>query len=172
MTAITDGRQHWDDDVRELGYQLWAYAAGRNASRVADMLAAEGHDVPARTVRYWADAGSWAARASADLAAIAPDIRQQTVAELVYGGLEAARGLRAVVQGEEIADKVRVAAYLGMLDRGGFSPVGSNAPELPKVSVQDRAKSFRDMSAEERLDWEREQLGRDALPTKAGKRRS
>lgn len=203
--SVTD---RWPAECRDLAYQLWAFVCGRNAAKVAAMLADRGSSVPERTVQYWASSGEWAKRASDDLGRIAPDIRQQTIAELIYGGLEAARGLRSVVVGDLPGDieagiraadddlaagvvdaterkqrvddllnraerllKTRTTAYVAMLDRAGFSPVGSNAPELPRVSVAEQAKAYRDMTPEERIEEQRRQLDAQRLPAKTARRR-
>lgn len=195
----------WSDDVRELAYQHWAFTSGRNAEKVARALAEIGHPVTSRSIRTWADDGGWALRAHEDLGRIAPDIRQQTIAELIYGGLEAARGLRSVVVGDLPSDvlaqvdtllgneeldagerdkrlsdlynraerllKTRTTAYVAMLDRAGFSPVGSNAPELPRVSVAEQAKAYRDMTPSERVEEQRRQLDAQRLPAKTARRK-
>lgn len=122
-----------DSQTVELAYQVWAFEAGRSAPRTVEILARDHEiDIPLRTLQHWA-AGSyqgqtWAERVERDLASIAPAIRRETISEIVLGSLEAARGLRRVVRGDEPADKSRITAYLGMLDRGGFGHIG-HAPD-------------------------------------------
>lgn len=117
-----------DSKTQELAYQVWAFEAGQVATQAVAILARD-HDVtvPVRTMQDWAARG-WHERFERELSAIAPAIRRKTVTEIVLGSLEAAQGLRRVVRGDEAPDKTRVQAYLGMLDRGGFSHIG-NAPE-------------------------------------------
>lgn len=126
---------HWGDSMahdsktQELAYQIWAFEAGQNCPGTLAILARD-HDVtsvPLRTLQDWASRG-WVERVDRDLSAIAPAIRKKTISEIVLGSLEAAQGLRRVVRGDEAPDRTKVMAYLGMLDRGGFSHIG-NAPE-------------------------------------------
>lgn len=123
--------QRYPEEVKELAYQLWAFVASRNASEVVRRLATEehgGHDVPYQTVAYWVREYGWADRAARDVDSIAPDLRHQVFSELLFAGLEGAKYIRKVIDGDEHPDKVRVAAAIGAVDRIGFSPVGNRNP--------------------------------------------
>lgn len=117
-------------DARQVAYELWAFRCGQNCSAVARILADEyGEAIPERTVRYWAESEGWAARVRDGLRQLAPATREQTIVELIFGALEASRYLRGVANGDVDLDKVtgktRVTAAIAILDRGGFSPVGT-----------------------------------------------
>lgn len=125
----------WNDETRELAYQLWAYTCGRNATRVQRVLEQE-HDavVPVRTIQHWAASDRWGERVRDDLSAIAPDLHQTIVSELILGAVESARILRRSVgdaSSDERPDKTQVMAAFGLLDRAGYSPLGRVAPVLP-----------------------------------------
>lgn len=119
-----------DQQTRDLAYQLWAFAAGRQVSRVAALLASPEHNqpVPERTLRDWVTRYRWAERAAEDVARIAPDLRYQAFSELLFAGLDGARYIRRVNAGEEHPDKVRAQLAIAAVDRIGFSPVGKGDP--------------------------------------------
>jgi hypothetical protein len=148
------GEKH-DEETRELAYQVWAFEAGRKPAQTrAVLLQSYETDVPLRTIHDWVKRYSWAERVDADLAAIAPDIRRQTIAEIILGSLEGARLLRRSVQDgverEERPDKVQVTAALGLLDRGGFSHIGPgrnmsvDAPSMLPADVDIASLSLED----------------------------
>ncbi len=87
-----------------------------------------GYVVPYRTVKYWADTSGWLDRAEQEAQAIAPSMRRQAFAELVFASVPAARYIRGVIDGSNPADKIRTAAALAALDRIGFSPIGNRNP--------------------------------------------
>lgn len=140
------GYRQWDAETIELAYQYWAFVCGRNAKATLRALQTDhGLDIPYRTVADWPQRYGWGDRIRQELATIAPDIQSQTVAELILGGLEAARTLRRSVQDDRYIldddgaiqldkygtpimapkpDKTQVTAALGLLDRAGFSPLG------------------------------------------------
>lgn len=157
-------RQQWPEEIRELGYQLWAYVHGRDASAVASALARE-HDarVPVRTVQHWASAHGWGERATAELSSIAPALHEGIVADLILGAVESARLLRRSVSpdvpADERPDKNALVAALALLDRAGYSPLGRVAPAT--VSAPASARALLDVSALS-LD-ELDRLERDRL---------
>lgn len=123
--------------MRELAYQLWAYTCGRNATRVARVIAEEhGSTVPARTIQYWASTDGWSSRVRDDLSSIAPDLHQTIVSELILGAVESARVLRRSVGDSDIdrPDKNQITAAFGLLDRAGYSPLGRIAPVQPMAT--------------------------------------
>lgn len=163
---MTDNGKRYDDETKELAYELWAYVTGENARDVAVMLSREGVTVPERTVRDWATRYGWAERVATELDTLAPAIRAKTARELVIGGLEAARTLRrsvrADLEGGERPDKTAVAAAVALLDRAGFSPLGRTAapdvaaPDTGQRSLPDvAALSLADVDARERDYLER-----------------
>lgn len=109
MSDLRDQHQgstgtRYSDETKEIAYQLWAFATARNASEVARQLKTEewGHlDVPRETVAYWAREYEWSKRADADVHSIAPNLRYQTFAELLFAGHDGARYIRRVVRGDE-----------------------------------------------------------------------
>jgi hypothetical protein len=148
--ATRDTAQHgnrYDDSLKELAYQLWAFKCGRDSRQVAsELLQAEDVQVNDRTIRYWSTAYQWSERASSDLAAIAPDMLRTSVSELIAGSHEASRYLRRVVNGaEERPDKVRVAAAMAILDRVGIGPRRPEG-ETPTLTLPDRTSTRQDYS--------------------------
>lgn len=165
------GEKH-DEETRELAYQVWAFEAGRSVNQTrAALLQSYDLDIPIRTLYDWRTRYSWPARVDADLAAVAPDIRRQTVGELIMGALEGARTLRRSVQPTTYAlddhgnvrtddkgnpvtapkpDKVEVTAALGLLDRAGFSHIGQgrvqtvDAPSMLPADVDIASLSLED----------------------------
>ena len=137
--AGTGTTRNWDDATRDLAYQVWAFVAGRSLKGTQATLRLDHDvDVPHRTLADWTTRYQWAARADADLLAIAPDIDKQTIGELILGKLEAARCLRrAVREGvtkEERPSRDEIMASIALLDRTGHSPLNrAPAPSLPKV---------------------------------------
>lgn len=153
------------EETRELAYQLWAFIAGRNAARVAALLAQD-HDtaVPERTVQYWANHYNWAQRASEDVARIAPDLRYQAFSELLFAGLDGARYIRRVNAGEEQPDKVRAQLAIAAVDRIGFSPVGKGDPTTaiapPSDHKQVTAEDISGLSPDDLLRMEQNHRSR------------
>ena len=137
--AGTGTTRNWDDATRDLAYQVWAFVAGRSLKGTQETLRLDHDtDVPYRTLSDWTTRYQWAARADADLLAIAPDIDKQTIGELILGKLEAARCLRrAVREGvtkEDRPSREEIMASIALLDRTGHSPLNrAPAPSLPKV---------------------------------------
>lgn len=129
-------------ETRDLAYQLWAFVAGRDLRRVAELLASGDYGesgpitVPDRTLRDWRDRYQWAERAAQDVERIAPDLRHQAFAELVFAGLDGAKYIRQVIAGTTPPDKVRAQLAVAAVDRIGFSPVGKADPfaQLPNPS--------------------------------------
>lgn len=101
---------HWPDSTKELGYQLWAFIAGRNAKEVARLLASGEHgdpvNVPHTTLCYWAREYGWAERVDREIQAIAPDLRRQAFSELMLAAIEGAKYLHRVARGLEDAPNV------------------------------------------------------------------
>lgn len=128
-----DRPYQYPDDVKETARQVWGFLAGRSPTKTAAILQRDYDlDVNVRTIQDWTTRYQWAERIVDDVASIAPDIQDQTVIELIFGSYEAAKVLRAAVNSEH-PDKNQVAAALGMLDRGGFSPLNrSPKPEVAK----------------------------------------
>lgn len=132
MDDTRDTAQHgnrYGDDVKEAAYQLWAFRCSRRPSEVSGLLAlgeiVEPVPVSARQIERWASSYAWAERVHRDLRAIAPDIRDQTIGEIIMGALDGARYLRAVADGRESTPvKERVVSSLGLIDRAGLSHLG------------------------------------------------
>lgn len=168
-TPATDPRgvRH-PDDVKERAYQLWAFQASRRVALVSDLLAAgeigEPVAVPSRTISRWATDDGWPDRVARDLRAIAPDMREQTVGELIMGALGGARYLRAVAEGREPKpDRDRVTSSIALIDRAGLSHVGKSDPSatLSGGSSPARLASVAGLS-----DDDLDQLERQALAAK------
>jgi hypothetical protein len=168
LPAVPDA---FDDDVapvsydpKEIGYQLWAYVCGRNATRTARLLQdgpgyKEGCDRPAypnisaRTVRDWVTRYHWAERFDRDMKRIAPGIHSQITQELIIGSVEAVQYARQVVAGEIAADKVRLDAAKTFLDRAGFMPWLRPADNSrPTGPVRDYSQSAAGLDEQELLD--------------------
>lgn len=101
-TALVPTRGHrFDDETRQLAYELWLLKADRNATRTQQMLAEqiraeveaaeeefgpiddENVKIPTvRQVQNWAKDGNWAERAADDIARIAPKLYKDANARL------------------------------------------------------------------------------------------
>lgn len=131
----------YEDDVKEAAYQLWAFRCSRRTSEVARLLElgdiAEPVTVSVRQVQNWVKDFAWAERVNRDLRAIAPDIRDQTIGEIIMGALDGARYLRSVADGrEQQPNKERVTSSLGLIDRAGLSHIGRSDPSATLSATQ------------------------------------
>jgi hypothetical protein len=135
-----DRSKRYPDETKELAYQLWAFAAARNASEVARLLADGEYGIddppPIRTVTHWVTEHGWADRATRDVQSIAPDLRHQAFSELLFAGLDGARYIRRVNAGKEAPDKVRAMLAVAAVDRIGFSPVGKGMPAVEPPTTE------------------------------------
>ncbi|HXH56602.1 hypothetical protein [Iamia sp.] len=119
--------------MRELAYQLWAFVADRKVHRVPQAARSpewaelvNGQEFPPLDTLYdWVKRFGWNQRADRELHAIAPDLRLRTQQTVAMGTAEAAAYLRQVLGDEEVDPKIRTQAAVALLDRGGFSPVGT-----------------------------------------------
>jgi hypothetical protein len=155
----------FSDDIKEVAYQLWAFVCSRRVAAVSDLLASgqygDAVEVSSRQVKRWEQSYAWSQRVSDDLKAIAPDIRQQTIAEIVFGALDGARYLRAVVDGrEERPSKERVTSALGLLDKAGLSHTGTKADPIAGITqgqpVAAKALALSSVSDEDLDNMERQ----------------
>lgn len=127
------GDVRYSADVIELAYQLWAFVADRKVYRIPRAAASpewsevvDGRVLPGLdTLHDWVTRYGWNQRADRELHAIAPDLRLRTQQTVAMGTAEAAAYLREVIGDDEQDAKVRVQAAVSLLDRGGFSPVGT-----------------------------------------------
>lgn len=129
---MSDTRQtHHTAAERAQAFQLWAFECGRSASKVATAL-----EIPYRTVARWSVADDWPGQADALLASIMPDLVRQSADNLRLAAFHVSRRLLAIARAADVDDTkpdVReVDALTRMLDRGGFSPVGSHPLESPE----------------------------------------
>lgn len=144
----------YTDEQRELAFQVWTFRANRNAAEATRLLAEmgdEGFTVSRQMVAQWAREQGWDRRADQDLFAGAPRLRFGTQTELILAAPEAAAFLRKVIaldpslmteavvdaweDGERVKKvvrlvdekivKLRIQAAQVVLDRTGFSPVGT-----------------------------------------------
>lgn len=142
-----------DDEIREQARQIWTWQAGRDAKRTAAILSSE-HDIEVneRSIQRWVANERWPQRAAEDLRQLAPGLREAAAAELIAGSLESARYLRAVINAADVLPpdaKVRVTAAQLLLDRAGFSPVGSRDPVAAPTKVDARRGVLRWLSEED-----------------------
>lgn len=150
------------EETRSLAYQVWAFVAGRSLKATQTTLRLDHEvEVPYRTLVDWTTRYQWAARADADLLAIAPDIDKQTIGELILGKLEAARCLRrAVREGvmkEDRPSRDEIMASIALLDRTGHSPLNrAPAPSLPKVERLPASLDLAALSTDEVLAMQAE----------------
>lgn len=123
-------QQHHSPAERAQAFQLWAFDCGRSAPKVAEILG-----IPYRTVARWAVAEDWPAQADALLASIMPDLVRQSADNLRLTAFHVSRRLLAIARAADVEelkpDSREVDALTRMLDRGGFSPVGSHPLDAP-----------------------------------------
>lgn len=145
VVSANEGYAHHSGEVREIAYQLWTYRAGRNAVEVAAMIALPewgGHLVPARTIRYWASSQDWSKRAYNDLKAIAPDLEDRDVSELVFARSDAVSYLRRVASGQE--DQPDTADILERLKYANPDDLRAITAELDaRIKAHDGARKAR-----------------------------
>lgn len=162
--AGTGTTKNWDDATRDLAYQVWAFVAGRSLKGTHETLRLDHDvDVPHRTLSDWTTRYQWAARADADLLAIAPDIDKQTIGELILGKLEAARCLRrAVREGvtkEDRPSRDEIMASIALLDRTGHSPLNrAPSPQLPKPDALPASLNLATLPIDEVLQLQAEMI--------------
>lgn len=152
-----DGSIHakrYPEEVKELAYQVWAFAAGRDAKRTHASLTAGEHGDPVevsyQAIAYWAREYAWASRAERDMQSIAPDLRYQAFSELMFAGLDGARYIRQVNAGAIDPDKLRLTSSIAAVDRIGFSPVSKGVPSLdPPSDTTPALPDFASMSEDE-----------------------
>ena len=169
----------WPAEVRELARLLWHENNGANAALVARRLKAHGHDVPRRTVSYWAR--SWSDELSAVIRQIAPNKREHIFSQHLLAAEQGATYYNEVTAGQhdhpdvtdillddamdpkakEIAVNARYRwhseARKARLQAGkdsahivGFSPVGSRDPTSGiHVKSKQLERNYRDMSDED-----------------------
>lgn len=129
MTATQQA--HHSPAERAQAFQLWVFECGRSAPKVAAIL-----DIPYRTVARWAVAEDWPAKADALLASIMPDLVRQSADNLRLTAFHVSRRLLAIARAADVddvkPDRREVDALTRMLDRGGFSPVGSHPLGAPE----------------------------------------
>jgi hypothetical protein len=146
----------WTEDVYLAAFELWAFIHDGNCRAVARSLAADGHPVPARTVRYWADRHNWPNRKLERLGQDLPGLHRLNLAHLAYGSTEGFRRLRQVARGEsrDVAPSIvrnEVNAAVMLIDRAGYAPRhidsgGQHRPNLPAIA-QDLELGDEDVAA-------------------------
>jgi hypothetical protein len=138
------GNRH-PDNVKEVAYQLWAFVCSRRPGKVSELLQSGQYGEPVsvtdRTILSWSKDQAWSQRVQDDLRAIAPDLREQTITELIFGGLAGARYMRAVNEGWEAEpNRERLSSSIAAVDRVGKADHAStlavqSAPSAAEVSV-------------------------------------
>jgi hypothetical protein len=127
---LTKG-QAYPDEIREMSYQLWAFKHSRNIAAVCRELKEKAPSLDYDTVHRWAKVDNWPARVKADLVAIAPDIMQSIVTDLIAGAAEGVATVRSVARGDLQVDPTRLQASIALLDRAGFGPRKEQGPLEP-----------------------------------------
>jgi hypothetical protein len=136
----------WDETIRQRAFELWSTIAARSAPRTEYLLAQElGMDaaVPAAsTIRAWAAAEEWAARADADLAeTFGKTLRQLQVTALAAMALAQSTLVDAMVGLLDDAPyggsgRIKAAeAMLRLAERSGIQLVATEAA-LPPPSEE------------------------------------
>lgn len=140
-------------DEKEIAFQVWAFLAGRNAARTAEILASppgemeqfnrEPVEIPARTIRDWVHRYHWHEKAEQRLKEAAPAIHNQVVQETIIASLQSIQHLRDIVEGKvEASDKVRLDAAKSILDRAGHLPwTRNNDGSIPTGPTRNYAES-------------------------------
>lgn len=123
----------WPDDAKETAREVWGFLAGQNVAKACVILQDQYElTIPYRTVADWVERYQWQDRLVADVKAIAPAIRDNTVIELIFGAYEGAKMLRNQLT-QEKPDKTHTASAIALLDRAGFSPLNrAPAPDMSK----------------------------------------
>ncbi len=129
----------YDDEARDLAWQLWGFKHSRNGEAVARELQETYPGIDGRTIRRWADEGTWAETIPQQIRALAPAIHEGILIDLMAGAAEGASYLRAAARGEERAVQARVTAAIALLDRYGLGPRTDpfNLPALPSETDYD-----------------------------------
>jgi hypothetical protein len=158
----------WPDDIKTRAFELWATVAARSAPRTEYLLAQElGADaaVPASsTIRAWAAAEAWAARADADLAeTFGKTLQQLQVTSLAALALAQSTLVDAMIGLLDDAPyggsgRIKAAeAMLRLAERSGIQLVATEAalppPSEEGLSVAQRARRLRDRFAAQNAEF-------------------
>ncbi len=176
---IADARgTRYTDEQKEIAYKVWAFQANRNAAKTARLLATMEDDsftVTRRSVYDWSKEFHWEDRANRDLYSAAPSLRFKTQTALILSAPQAAELLQKIIALDEslkverstLVDgewhvervfddkvlKLQLTAAQLVLDRTGFSPVGTRdvgaVDSPPEMNSEWRAMLSPDATEEE-----------------------
>lgn len=119
--------------------------------------------VPERTLRDWVRRYAWPERVGKDLAALAPAIHQEQIAELILLSVDARRWMRSVYQQAQTAPHSIEPTYgralgplmngaMGALDRAGYSHLGrieERVHQIDDPTIRELLAGVEAMSEEE-----------------------
>jgi hypothetical protein len=124
-------------DVRDLAFQHWAFTYSRNCRKVARRLIADWspdqygalptEDELARIVSRWANTDQWPARVRAAIAAIAPDLDVQIIANNLQNAYQASIVMGQVFRRELPPVEVRNYAYAAKI---AYEAIGYDAASM------------------------------------------
>src|SRR4051812_42576231 len=128
---------YYTEEQIEAVYQVWAYRANRDQSLTARLIGegeakhlADFGDVETDTLRRnisnWERRLDWNERADREIHAIAPAVRARVQMGLLMALPGAVTTLTRAARGEDVPKTAIMAAH-GVLDRTGFSPIGTKA---------------------------------------------
>lgn len=154
------------EEERQLALEVWAFEADRNAAATSRILA-ESHEleIPAATIRAWANRYDWEAKASDLFRTLTPHLYERAAFLLMRAALPAARYILDVTEGKAKPDKTRLAAADSALNRTGFLPFSRNlAQAQAELKASQRAEHLDSLDPLTHLtDDELERLAHRAL---------
>ena len=136
--------RRYQDDTRELAFQLWELRCQRNAAKVSRLLATEEYgnlDISARTVQRWAEDDGWELEAASRFEDAFPVILHTLYRGLAYTAMEGAEYWQDVAAGRAEPNKVRMQAITAAYDRIGFSPIGKGTAKPGAPNPEDDSPS-------------------------------
>jgi hypothetical protein len=107
-------------DVQRLAFQLWAFTAGEDCERVAELMVDRGIKVHAGHIRRWRDSQSWSAIAGEVRALVAHKSGQVVRSMLSIGMVRAMRWAIGAFDDPSISPSVKLGLARTLWDRGGL----------------------------------------------------
>jgi hypothetical protein len=107
-------------DVQRLAFQLWAFTAGEDCDRVAELMVSRGIKVHAGHIRRWRDSQSWPAIAGEVRALVSHKSGQVVRSMLSIGMVRAMRWAISAFNDPSVSPSVKLGLARTLWDRGGL----------------------------------------------------